>query len=234
MLLYLHTMIFLKTRYIFTETSHIWEIVSHVYFLHIKFFIFTIAQIVPSASVPLQAWSAPLDQNESRSGEPCLLGCSLFSWVRVRGPYSTKKERKKKKRQIAASTSTCHNRQWARLGHQQTKPQASSCYGGLDNQGSVVTVWQGFVLRRQQWLPHTMLAHRSCSWRRLLLLLALNGRRCYRGGWRVVQYAHGKRVVRELHRSWAEKKGWSKKQFIYLIPRKHWLEQSWDEAIVFN
>lgn len=32
MLLYLHTMIFLKTRYIFTETNHISEIVSHVYF----------------------------------------------------------------------------------------------------------------------------------------------------------------------------------------------------------
>lgn len=64
-------------------------------FLHIKFFIFTIAQIVPSASVPLQARSVPLDQNESRSGEPCLLGCSLLSWVRVREPYSTKKKKKK-------------------------------------------------------------------------------------------------------------------------------------------
>lgn len=32
MLLYLHTMIFLKTSYIFTETNHISEIVSHVYF----------------------------------------------------------------------------------------------------------------------------------------------------------------------------------------------------------
>lgn len=79
MLLYLHTMIFLKTRYIFTETKHMSEKVCMFVFLHIKFFIFTIAQIVPSASVPLQARSAPLDQNESRSGEPCLLGCSLFS-----------------------------------------------------------------------------------------------------------------------------------------------------------
>ena len=32
MLLYLHTMIFLKTRYIFTESDHILEIVCHVYF----------------------------------------------------------------------------------------------------------------------------------------------------------------------------------------------------------
>lgn len=92
MLLYLHTMIFLKTRYIFTESDHILEIVCRV-FLHIRFFIFTIAQIVPSASVPLQARVAHLDQNNSRSGEPCLLGCSLFSWVRVRGPFSTKKKK---------------------------------------------------------------------------------------------------------------------------------------------
>lgn len=40
-------MIFLKTRYIFTEIKQISEIVSFAFFLHIKFFIFTIAHVVP-------------------------------------------------------------------------------------------------------------------------------------------------------------------------------------------
>lgn len=137
--------------------------------------------------------------------------------------------------------SPCHTPQWARLGRKQTKPQGSSSYRGCEKQGSIVTVWQGLILLRQQRLPHTLLTHRSCSWRRLLLLLTLNGRRRYRGGWRVAQYAHGKWVVRELHRSWTENKQEKSKYLSntfrnasYLIFRRDWLQQKLTENITDN
>lgn len=104
MLLYLHTMIFSKTSYIFTEI----KIVT----FDVSFYILSSSSSLELTHCPLRlfclclpapptGWPSLWTTNKSLSGEPCLLGC-CFTLSQQPGsaiaPKRKKEKRKKRER----------------------------------------------------------------------------------------------------------------------------------------